>query len=81
MRHRNVASGTSYQSPIRAYLHGPIRSLIWVKYGFGLGNAFVVGHDLGYLVVYARTNKNVSDSIGGEHHTDAVSRLSLQLYQ
>jgi hypothetical protein len=56
----HVAHGTSYQPPIKAYHHGPVRSLIWVDYGLGSGNAFVAGHDLGYLAVYARTDKKVS---------------------
>jgi hypothetical protein len=59
----NVASGTSFQSPIKAYHHGPVRALLWVNYGLGSGHAFVAGHDLGFLVVYARTNKKVRHNV------------------
>jgi WD40 repeat protein len=48
-----------FQPPIPRFLEGPVRSVAWVDFGLGPGNAFVSGHSDGRVVVYSRSKDQV----------------------
>jgi hypothetical protein len=48
-----------FQPPILWFLEGPVRSVAWVDFGLGPGNAFVSGHSDGHVIIYTQSADKV----------------------